>query len=141
MKSLHEHLEALNKELRSKFDRNLTQDELTQLQRVNVDIQQLRISNGRLAIERAELEQQKTMFELELFQNLHMRRDQLKAEVVEQNLSSEDTDLSTIESSLREIHEKIEEDEEKLQEVENELEEIETELNAKEKECTTLQVS
>ncbi|KAK9470572.1 RecF/RecN/SMC [Dipodascopsis tothii] len=138
LKSLSEQLTALEQELASPFDKSLNSDELERLHALAQEIQSLRIEHGKLSIERTELEQQKTLLEIDIYQNLHVRRDQLRSELLERDATVSD-DRETLASSLQQLLTRGVNLEQRLLDLDSELEEIETELQSKDAERNKLQ--
>ncbi|KAK9248567.1 RecF/RecN/SMC [Lipomyces tetrasporus] len=138
LESLNKQLDTLRNELDSKFDRNLTPDEVRLLGELNFQIQTLRARDAELATVRSAIEQEKVAVELDLRQVLYMQRDQLRAEMIEHDIAGE-SDATSVATSLEQLHDAIARNAQKLHELENESEDTEAELAAKEDECAKLQ--
>ncbi|KAK9361460.1 RecF/RecN/SMC [Lipomyces starkeyi] len=138
LESLNKQLETLRKELNSKFDKNLTPDEVRLLDELSSQIQTLRATDVELATVRSALEQEKLTVELDLRQVLYMQRDQLRSEMLEHDIAGKN-DAASVATSLEQLHDAIALSAQKLHDLENETEDTEAELAAKGDECAKLQ--
>ncbi|KAK9490227.1 RecF/RecN/SMC [Lipomyces doorenjongii] len=138
LESLNKQLETLRKELHSKFDKNLTPDEVRLLDELSSQIQTLRATGVELATVRSALEQEKLTVELDLRQVLYMQRDQLRSEMLEHDIAGKN-DAASVATSLEQLHEAIAVNAQRLHDLENETEDTEAELAAKGDECAKLQ--
>ncbi|KAK9372239.1 RecF/RecN/SMC [Lipomyces chichibuensis] len=138
LESLNIQLETLRKELNSKFDKNLTPDEVRLLDELSSQIQRLRAKDVELATVRSALEQEKLTVELDLRQVLYMQRDQLRSEMLEHDIAGKN-DAASVATSLEQLHDAIALNAQKLHDLENEAEDTEAELAAKGDECAKLQ--
>ncbi|KAK9456302.1 RecF/RecN/SMC [Dipodascopsis uninucleata] len=138
LENLSINLENLVKEQSSKFDRNLSPNELNQLAEVGSKIQELRRKDSQLSAKRDSLEQEKVLIELELRQVLYMQRDQLRSELLEQNINSEGN-AESVQASLQRVHENLQSHSKKLEELEYDIEDIQTELTTKQTELEKLE--
>ncbi|KAK9485015.1 RecF/RecN/SMC [Lipomyces starkeyi] len=138
LESLNKQLETLSKELNSKFDKNLTPDEVRLLDELSSQIQTLRATDVEFATVRSALEQEKLTVELDLRQVLYMQRDQLRSEMLEHDIAGKN-DAASVATSLEQLHDTIALNAQKLHDLENETEDTEAELAAKGDECAKLQ--
>ncbi|KAK9388077.1 RecF/RecN/SMC [Lipomyces mesembrius] len=138
LESLNKQLETLRKELNSKFDRNLTPDEVRLLDELSAQIQTLRATGVELATVRSALEQEKLTVDLDLRQVLYMQRDQLRSEMLEHDIAGKN-DAASVATSLEQLHEALALNAQRLHDLENETEDTEAELAAKGDECAKLQ--
>ncbi|KAL7270355.1 Structural maintenance of chromosomes protein 3 [Rhizina undulata] len=147
LKSLGEQLQAYKQELSSKFEKTLTAEEEAKLEELTGSVQEMRKELAKVAMERAEKEARKSVLEVELRENLTMRLDQLKGQVLD-NLESGTTgtgprgrrgDLKETKRELKRMDNSIAAVEAKLQEVEQGLDEAKKELDGFEKRKQELQ--
>ncbi|KAK9240780.1 RecF/RecN/SMC [Lipomyces kononenkoae] len=138
LESLNKQLETLRKELNSKFDKNLSPEEVRLLDELSSKILTLRAKDVELASLHSALEQEKNTVELDLRQVLYMQRDQLRSEMLEHDIAGKN-DAASVGSSLEYLHEAIALNAKKLHDLENEVEDTEGELASKEDECAKLQ--
>ncbi|KAK9477759.1 RecF/RecN/SMC [Lipomyces japonicus] len=137
--SLENQIKSFNNELRSVFNKNLTQAETELLADVTRRTRTLRARDAELAASRGKLEQEKLLIELDLNQVLLMRRDQIRAEILESEITSEDADVDSLHVTLEQLQNSISIIESRIEQLEAESEDVETELATKESESGKLQ--
>jgi len=123
LKALQEQLNSYQSELKSEFKKNLTREEEALLEELTGTLQTLRRSLSVVSTERIELEQRKSILELEVRENLQMKLDELRARESDSlEGSGKKGDLGSARSELQRISKAIAELRERLGKIEDELE-------------------
>lgn len=112
-------------ELNSEFKQTLTNQELSQLEKLGSEIQQLQKQASEYTVSRSDLESRKNALDVELRENLHLRLDQLQARDFE---SSERGSGGNTSANLKDQQRALKRTEKGLSDVEKKIGEAETEL-------------
>ncbi|KAF5092830.1 hypothetical protein D0Z00_004390 [Geotrichum galactomycetum] len=134
LRMLTDQREAHVAELNKPFTQTLTSQEVTELRQLNSSLPRLKKNLNELLLERSQLEQTKSLLEVEINQNLQVRLDQLN--------SSNDVSLVNdnavpeLERQLSQLEQAIYETSDKISTLEQELEESRVELAQKETDLT-----
>ncbi|KAI5787050.1 RecF/RecN/SMC [Peziza echinospora] len=140
LKSLGEQLSSYQKELQSDFKKNLTKEEEALLEDLTSSLQNLRKSLSAVSTERIELEQRKSILEVDLRENLQMNLDELKARQGDRlEGGGRKDDLKTGQLELKRIEKEIAKVEKRLLKVEQDIETCSTELRSFEEAKSNLQ--
>ncbi|KAF4987944.1 hypothetical protein FGRMN_10076 [Fusarium graminum] len=134
MNSFLEDLAAHEAELKSDFKKSLTAAEERQLEELGNSIQELQKQWNELSRARRDLERQKSLFEVDLRQNLQMKLDQLNSQAFENSTSGSSAGglkeaqrelkkaqkaHKAIEASLQEVETKMDDAQASLEQLEN----------------------
>lgn len=122
MKSLLDQLHAHEAEIASEFKKALTRDEETLLENLSSTVQDLRRQYSEISSSRSELESRKTIFEIELRENLRPRLDLLKAQEFDTQDGGSRGSLKESQRELKKIGKAIDGVEKNLQECESAIE-------------------
>jgi structural maintenance of chromosome 3 (chondroitin sulfate proteoglycan 6) len=134
LRTLTDQREAHVAELNKPFTQTLTTHEVTELRQLNASLPRLKKNLNELLLERSQLEQTKSLLEVEINQNLQVRLDQLN--------SSNDVSLVNdnavpeLERQISQLEQAIHETSDKISTLEQELEESRVELSQKETDLT-----
>ncbi|KAI5814441.1 RecF/RecN/SMC [Pyronema omphalodes] len=148
LKSLQEQLTAYQSEMSSAFKKTLTSEEEAKLEELAQRCQELRKQVGIVSTERAEKESRKSILEVELRENLHMRLDQLKS----QSMDALETggaarggrrraDIKETKSELKQVEQAIVGVEEHLNKVDEDMTQAKQTLDQLEKRKAELQAA
>ncbi|RPB18790.1 RecF/RecN/SMC protein [Terfezia boudieri ATCC MYA-4762] len=130
LKALQEQLNSYQSELNSEFKKNLTREEEALLEELAGTLQTLRKSLSVVSTKRIELEQRKSILELEVRENLQMKLDELRARESDSlEGSGKKGDLGSARFELQRISTSIVELEKRLVKIEEELERGNKELH------------
>lgn len=122
LKALQEQLNSYQAELNSDFKKNLTKEEEAQLEELTGMLRTLRKSLAVVSTERIELEQRKSILELEIRENLQMKLDELRARESDSlEGSGKKGDLVSAQSELKRISKSIAALEKRLAKIEDEI--------------------
>jgi structural maintenance of chromosome 3 (chondroitin sulfate proteoglycan 6) len=119
---LSEQLKAFQAERAAKFEKTLTAAEEQELERLNVEVAELRKRWNELSTSRRELEGRKNLLEVDLRENLHPKLDQLNSQDIDMSVGEGLTNLKETQRELKRISKIVNDLESKLQENEQEIE-------------------
>ncbi|KAF8423598.1 hypothetical protein EV426DRAFT_118468 [Tirmania nivea] len=123
LKGLQEQLNSYQSELSSEFKKNLTREEESLLEEFTGTLRTLRKLLSVVSTERIELEQRKSILELEVRENLQMKLDELRARESDSlEGPGKNGDLGSARSELQRISKSIASLEKRLGKIEAELE-------------------
>ncbi|KAF0478114.1 structural maintenance of chromosome protein 3 [Gigaspora margarita] len=134
IKMLNTQKQAHQAEMSTELTQNLTMQEQQRLERLNVEVEQLREKSSKLSTSRSELEGRKNILENELDANLKRRHEELLIQIDSLNTSEDDQ----IRNNKNEIEELISEMSSRSKEIETELQDLSTDLNQKTSKSETL---
>lgn len=142
---LAEQQESYEKELASEFKKALTTAEEKSLDELNASLPDLRKQHMQLSSSRAELEAQKSTFDVELRENLRPRLDQINNHAFEESsagvtskLADRQKDLKRASKAARAVETKLQEAETNIDKANAELTSLEQQRNAKQQELEEL---
>ena len=129
LKSYQEQLNSYQSELQSDFKKNLSKEEEALLEEVTVTVQVLRKSLNVISTERIELEQRKSILELEVRENLQMKLDELRARESDSlEGSGKKGDLVSAQQELKRVSRSIQGVEKRLAKIEEDIDTYNKEL-------------
>lgn len=134
LKTLADQREAHIAELNKPFTQTLTSQEVAELRQLNTDLPKLKKSLNELLLERSQLEQTKSLLEVEINQNLQVRLDQLNSSNDVTLVS--DTAVPELERQISQLEQAIQDASHKISTLEQSLEESRLELAQKETDLT-----
>ncbi|KAI9837733.1 MAG: hypothetical protein M1819_006667 [Sarea resinae] len=128
IQALEKQLASYQAELASAFQKALSQEEEQQLDRLSSTVQDLRKQYAELSSSRSELEGRKSVIEVELRENLHLRLDQLQSQEFENATGGVSMDVKERQRELKAITKAVETVESKLLEAEQAIEQSNAQL-------------
>lgn len=134
LRTLVEQRDSYIAELQSPFTQTLTQQEINELQQLKQTLPQMKKRLNELFVQRSELEHTKSLLEVDLYQNLQVRLDQLDTSI--ETGTSHENAVPEMQRQLAQLESSITEISEKAKALELEIEEVKTELAEKEGDLT-----
>lgn len=134
LRALIEQRDSYIMELQSPFTQTLTGQEIHELQQLKSTLPQLKKQLNELFTKRSELEQTKSLLEVDLFQNLQVRLDQLHSS--SEASGTHESAVPDMERQLNALEQSIMEGIDKVNTFELEIEETKTELAQREADLT-----
>lgn len=133
IRTLSEQLETFTTELGSDFNQTLTEEELSELQRLNSTLPSLKKQLQEASLEKINLEQEKNELEVEINQGLEVRLDQLVAKLTTSSTGDDVIGEKQVggrdaKSTLADTKRQITKLEDEIQQVENDISSLEEQL-------------
>lgn len=134
LRTLIEQRDSYINEMQSPFTQTLTQQEIAELQQLKSTLPQLKRRLNDLFNQRSTLEHTKSLLEVELYQNLQVRLDQLNS--MSEVGSVNENAVPDMERQINQLEQAIVEAGDKVKGLELEIEEVKSELSQREADLT-----
>lgn len=134
LRALTEQRDSYLAEIQSAFTQTLTSQEISELQELTSTLPRLKRQLNDLFARRSEMEQTKSLLEVDLYQNLQVRLDQLGSS--SETETAHETAVPEMERQLNQLEQAIAEAIDKVKSLEFEIEEVRSELAQKETDLT-----
>ncbi|KAF7595386.1 Structural maintenance of chromosomes protein 3 [Aspergillus hancockii] len=120
--ALTDQVSAFEAELKSPFQKALSNEEEARLESLSATAQDLRRQYQELSSQRSELEARKSILEVELRENLHPRLDQLVGQGIEMADDGTQGNLKETQREMKRLHKALEKLNQRLQQVDESIE-------------------
>ncbi|PLB55910.1 chromosome segregation protein sudA [Aspergillus steynii IBT 23096] len=128
MAALTDQVNAFEAELKSPFQKALSNEEEARLENLNVAAQDLRRQHQELSGQRSELEGRKSILEVELRENLNPRLDQLVGQDLDMADDDSQGNLKETQREMKRLHKALEKLAQRLQQVDDSIDQTNSQV-------------